>query len=125
MGKEGRFGKPICYTLDHAMKGLVGRVFMYLGVHKGWKNPSQGMWWKSYNQSIVNSEAISVNTKEVIDVANTLVREMQIALKNIARPNAFVEKEQSNIICMKEDFHAKFVAILQIILLMGKASLFQ
>lgn len=51
------------------MKGHVGGVFMYLGVHKGWKNPSQGIWWKNYNQSIVNSEAIGVNTKEAIDVA--------------------------------------------------------
>jgi hypothetical protein len=44
MGKESRFGKLICYTLDHAMKGPIGRIFMYLGVQKGWKNPSHGMW---------------------------------------------------------------------------------
>jgi hypothetical protein len=35
MGKESRFGKLICYTLDHAMKGPIGRIFMYLGVQKG------------------------------------------------------------------------------------------
>lgn len=101
------------------MKGLVGGVFMYLGVHKGWKNPSQGIWWKNYNQSIVNSEAIGVNTKEAIDAANTLVKEMQIAFKNIARLDAFVEKEHWSIICMKEEFHAKFAIILYIILLMA------
>jgi hypothetical protein len=50
---------------------------------------------------------------------------MQIAFKNIARPDAFVEKEQWSMICMKEEFHAKFATILQIILLMGKASLSQ
>jgi hypothetical protein len=36
---------------------------------------------------------------------------MQTPLKNIARPNAFVEKEQWSIICMKEEFHAKFATI--------------
>jgi hypothetical protein len=70
MGKEGQFGKSICYTLDHAMKGHVGGIFMYLGVHKGWKNASHGMWWKNYNQSSVNNEAIGVSTEEAIDVAN-------------------------------------------------------
>jgi len=44
---------------------------------------------------------------------------MQIAFKNIARPDAFVEKEHWSIICMKEEFHAKFAIILYIILLMA------
>jgi len=35
-------------------------------------------------------------------------------LKKIASPHAFVENEQWNVICMKEEFHAKFAAILQI-----------
>jgi hypothetical protein len=50
---------------------------------------------------------------------NTLVKEMQTAFKNIARPDAFVEKEHWSIICMKEEFHAKFAIILYIILLMA------
>jgi hypothetical protein len=37
----------------------------------------------------------------------------QVALKNIAGPNAFIDKEQWNMIHMKEEYHAKFVAILQ------------
>jgi hypothetical protein len=41
---------------------------------------------------------------------------MQTAFKNIARPDAFVEKEHWSIICMKEEFHAKFAIILYIIL---------
>jgi hypothetical protein len=36
-------------------------------------------------------------------------------LKKITSPHAFVENEQWNVVHMKEEFHAKFVAILQII----------
>jgi hypothetical protein len=35
-------------------------------------------------------------------------------LKKIASPHAFVENEQWNVICMKEEFHGKFATILQI-----------
>jgi hypothetical protein len=50
-----------------------------------------------------------------VDVANALVKEAQVALKNIIGPNAFVNKEQWNIIQMKEKYHVKFITILQII----------
>jgi hypothetical protein len=36
-------------------------------------------------------------------------------LKKITNPNAFVENEQWNVVHMKEEFHARFTAILQII----------
>jgi hypothetical protein len=48
----------------------------------------------------------------VIDVANTLVKEAQVALKNIIKLDAFVNKKQWNVIQMKEEYHTKFVAIL-------------
>jgi hypothetical protein len=38
-----------------------------------------------------------------------------VALKNIAGLDAFINKEQWSVIWMKEEYHAKFVAILQII----------
>jgi hypothetical protein len=38
-----------------------------------------------------------------------------VALKNIVGPNAFVNKEQWNVIRMKEKYHARFITILQII----------
>jgi hypothetical protein len=43
-----------------------------------------------------------------------LIKEAQTALKNIAGMDAFVDKEQWNMIRMKEEFHAKFVAIFTI-----------
>jgi hypothetical protein len=70
------------------------------------------MWWKNYNQSNVNSEAIGVSTEKAIDAPNTLVKKMWTTFKNITKPNAFVEKEQWSIVRMKEEFHAKFVTIL-------------
>jgi hypothetical protein len=36
-------------------------------------------------------------------------------MKNITRLDAFVNKEQWNVIRMKEDYHAKFTMVLQII----------
>jgi hypothetical protein len=36
-------------------------------------------------------------------------------LKKIAEPHAFVENEQRNALRMKEEFHPRFLAILQII----------
>jgi hypothetical protein len=48
----------------------------------------------------------------VVDAMNTLVKKAQVTSKNIARPDAFINKEQWNVIQMKEEYHAKFVAIL-------------
>jgi hypothetical protein len=45
----------------------------------------------------------------MVDAMNTLVKEAQVALKNIAGPDAFINKEQWNMIQMKEEYHAKFV----------------
>ncbi len=50
-----------------------------------------------------------------MDVTNALVKEVQVALKNIIGLDAFVNKEQWSIIRMKEEYHAKFVVSLQII----------
>jgi ABC-type dipeptide/oligopeptide/nickel transport system ATPase subunit len=44
-----------------------------------------------------------------------LVKKFQIAFKNITRVDAFVNKEQWSVIRMKEEYHAMFVTILQII----------
>jgi len=44
-----------------------------------------------------------------------LAKEIQVAFKNKVEPNAFVNKEQWNVIQTKEEYHAKFITILQII----------
>jgi hypothetical protein len=45
----------------------------------------------------------------VVDVANTLITEAQLGL------DTFVNKEQWTVIQMKEEYHAKFATILQIV----------
>jgi methenyltetrahydromethanopterin cyclohydrolase len=56
-----------------------------------------------------------VNVEGAVDATNILVKKVQVALKNIARVDAFVNKEQWSVIRMKEEYPAKFPTILQII----------
>lgn len=49
------------------------------------------------------TQQFGVNTKGVVDAVNTLVKEVQVALKNIIGPDAFINKEQWRIIWMKEE----------------------
>jgi hypothetical protein len=55
------------------------------------------------------------HVERMIDATNPLVKEAQVALKNIVGLDVFINKEQWNIIQMKEEYHTKFVTILQII----------
>jgi hypothetical protein len=40
---------------------------------------------------------------------------VKIVLRKIVGPHVFVENQQWNVVHMKEEFHARFVAILQIV----------
>jgi virulence-associated protein VapD len=60
-------------------------------------------------------EQFQISNEGVVDVINATFDETKIALKKIAGPHAFVENEQWSVVYMKEEFHAKFAAILQII----------
>jgi hypothetical protein len=51
----------------------------------------------------------------MVDVTSTLVTKAQVALKSIAGPDAIVNKDQWNMIQMKDEYHTRFIAILQII----------
>ncbi len=56
------------------------------------------------------------NSKEgVVYVTNATFDEAKSALKKIVGPHAFLENEQWSVIPMKEEFHAEFVAIVQIL----------
>ncbi len=50
-----------------------------------------------------------------MDLANALVKEAQVTSKNIVGLDAFVNKEQWNIIQVKEEYNVRFATILQII----------
>jgi hypothetical protein len=115
MGREGRFGRFVCYALDYAMRRLL-EEFMCT-----WESTKDGrIQVKVCGEEIIINQAIivkqfGVNAKRVIDALNVLVKETQIALKNIVGLDVFVEKDQWSVIHMKEEFHAKFATILYII----------
>lgn len=58
------------------------------------------------------AQQFGVNVKRMVDATNALVKEVQVALKNIAGSNAFVNKKQWSVIWMKEEYHVKFVIIM-------------
>jgi len=74
-----------------------------------------------YGEKITIDQALiaqqfGISVEGAVDGTNALVKEAQIALKNIVGLDAFINKEQWNVIQMKEGYHAKFVvAVLQII----------
>jgi hypothetical protein len=59
-------------------------------------------------------QLFGVNVEGAVDATKTLVNEARVVFKNIARLDAFVNKEHWNVIRM-EEYHIKFAAILQII----------
>jgi hypothetical protein len=50
-----------------------------------------------------------------VDATNALIKKIQVALNNMIGLDPFINKEQWSIIWMKEQYHAKFATILQII----------
>ncbi len=60
-------------------------------------------------------EQLGIPKEGVVNVANVTLEEAKITLKRIARPHTFIENEQWSVVHMKEEFHARFVTILQII----------
>jgi hypothetical protein len=49
----------------------------------------------------------------VVNVVNALIKKVEVILKRLVGSNVFVENEQWNIIHMKQEFHPRFVNILQ------------
>ncbi len=60
-------------------------------------------------------EQLGISKEGAINVANATFEDAKTALKIIVSPRVFVENEQWNVVCMKEEFHARFAAILQIL----------
>ncbi len=56
-----------------------------------------------------------VSKEGAINAFNSTFDKAKTTLKRIARPHAFVENEQWSAVRMKEEFHARFVAILRIL----------
>jgi adenosyl cobinamide kinase/adenosyl cobinamide phosphate guanylyltransferase len=63
------------------------------------------------NQLLIH-EQLEISKEATV---NATFDEAKTTLKKIAGPHAFIENEQCSVILMKEEFHVKFAAILQII----------
>ncbi len=63
------------------------------------------------NQVFIH-EQLGISKEGAVNVANATFEDAKIALKRIVGPHVFVENEQWNVMCMKEEFHVRFVTIL-------------
>jgi hypothetical protein len=60
-------------------------------------------------------EQLGIFSERVVNVANATYQEVKTALRKIVGPHAFVENEQWSVVHMKEEIHARFATILQIV----------
>ncbi len=58
---------------------------------------------------------LGISSERVVDVANATFQKVKTTLRKIIGPHAFVENGQWSVIHMKEEFHIRLAAILQII----------
>ncbi len=97
--KEKQWAKWIDLGGLFVVHWTIPRLDMLEGFLRTWESIEDGQIW-----AIVNGERItidqalivkqfSVNTEGAMDVTNALVKEVEVALKNIAKLDAFVNKE--------------------------------
>ncbi len=92
-----------------------------------WTTPREDMLWdflqtqeamqdgRILGQVRGQYEQLGISKEGTVDVTNATFEEAKTTLKRITGPHAFVENEQWSVVRMKEEFHARFVAILQIL----------
>lgn len=64
---------------------------------------------------VLSHEQLGISKDGIVDVDNATFEEAKVALKRIVGPHVFLTNEQWSVMHMKDEFHAKFVAILQIL----------
>jgi len=69
-------------------------------------------------------EQLGISKEGTMDVVNATFDEAKTTLKKITSPHAFVKNERWSTFHMKEEFHVRFVAILQIIYQQEKLAYF-
>jgi hypothetical protein len=58
MGKVSQFRRFVYCSLDSSTISPVARIFVNLGVHRGWTNLSNCQWWENYHWSNINCKTI-------------------------------------------------------------------
>ncbi len=69
-------------------------------------------------------EQLGISKEGIVDVINASFEEAKIGLKRTRIPHNSIENEQWNVVRMKEEFHARFVAIVQILYQMERLAYF-
>ncbi len=111
MGSMSWFGKHVQPKMDNA-KGRPIKKFLWT-----WEAIEDGRIWgqvrgqKIIIDQILIHEQLGISKEGAIDVVNVTFEETKTTLKRIASPHAYVENEQWSVVNMKEEFHARFVAI--------------
>jgi hypothetical protein len=98
--------------MHYTTRGLVTKKFMNLGSNKGWKIQGWVRGQEILIDHVLIHEQLGISKEGTIDVASATFDEAKTALKKITSPHAFVENEHWSVIHMKEEFHARLVAIL-------------
>jgi hypothetical protein len=104
-----RFGKPIHLIVDYSMKGLVTRFFTNLGRIEGWKNPRTSAWSRNFNWLNIYSW-----TTWDFQGRNNRCYKCNLWRSKNCFEKYYKSNEQWRVICMKEEFHARFAIILQL-----------
>ncbi len=99
--------------MENAKRRPITRFPANLGNNRGWKNLKSSTWSRNSYWSGTYSWATWNFQGRIIDATNATFEEAKTALKRIVGPHA--KNEHWNVVCMKEEFHARFATILQII----------
>jgi hypothetical protein len=115
MGQTNQFGKLVHHVVIALQKDLLQEFLQMWEELKDGRIQGQMRGQEILIDKVLIHEQLGISKEGVVNVANATFDEAKVALRKIASPHAFVENEQCNVVRMKEEFHVRFVTILQMI----------
>ncbi len=92
MGKASQFGWLVCCSLNSSTTKLIGRIFAHLRVHEDGHTRTIVYGEKITIDQVLIAQQFGISVEGLVDATNALVKEAQIALKNIAKLDVFINK---------------------------------
>ncbi len=92
MGQTNWFGKTFQHLVDYTMWGPIKRIPTNLGDRR-WLYQRSSLWQKNLIDRVLIYDQLGISNEGVMDATNVIIQDVNIALKKIASPNAFVENE--------------------------------
>jgi hypothetical protein len=115
MGQTNQFGKLVHHVVIALQKDLLQEFLQMWEELKDGKIKGQMRGQEILIDKVLIHEQLGISKEGVVNVANATFDEAKVVLRKIASPHAFVENEQCNVVHVKEEFHVRFVTILQMI----------